>query len=224
MHRCRDEWESLPHTDGEPITQGGMKSGGDRFLSAHCPCRPCPTGTRRSGSHGHGASQRSNMSRSWVPRSCLRVRQSWRWHGDGIDGLIRHRSTDSSVWHVSFAVWRRMSKEGRSGWNRALGCGCGRTRDQGRAFIRRTRLHELPAIKHGSGRDERIGPRPEQPEMIREPAESILYQALRSRFRSRGDPTDTALGDMGNACTVMIRQWKPAGALLVGGTVSSGIP
>ncbi len=62
MHRSRDEWESLPHTDGEPITKGGMKSGGDRFLSAHCPCRPCPTGTRRSGSHGHRASQRSNMS------------------------------------------------------------------------------------------------------------------------------------------------------------------
>ncbi len=47
-----------------------------------------------------------------------------------------------------------------------------------------------------------VGPRAEQPEMVREPAESILYQALRSRFRSRGDPTDAALGDMGNECAV----------------------
>ena len=70
--------------------------------------------------------------------------------------------------------------------------------------------------ERASGRDERIGPRPEQLEMVREPAESILYQALRSRVRSRGDPTDTALGDMGNASTV-IGQRKPAGALLVGG-------
>ncbi|MDQ3775777.1 MAG: sugar transferase [Pseudomonadota bacterium] len=56
-----------------------------------------------------------------------------------------------------------------------------------------------------------VGPRPEQPEMVREPTES-----LQSRFRSRGDPTDTALGDMGNASTA-IGQRKPAAALLVGG-------
>ena len=56
-----------------------------------------------------------------------------------------------------------------------------------------------------------VGPRPEQPEMVREPTES-----LQSRFRSRVDPIDTALGDMGSAC-IVIGQRKPVGALLISG-------